>query len=71
MGWNMPPDDIDAMHITIKAYSDKIHREYTGNVSNSRVLDHFKSENFMIPIITVTTNTVFIPDLIDVHEVGR
>ena len=68
MGWNMPPDDIDAMHITIKAYSDKIHREYTG-VSNSRVLDHFK--RIYDQGITVTTNTVFIPDLIDVHEVGK
>ena len=54
------------MQCPLKAYSDKIHKEYTG-VSNSRVLDHFG--RIYDQGITVTANTVFIPNLIDADEV--
>lgn len=65
-GWNMPPNDIDEMNITIKAYSNDIHKEYTG-VSNERVLTNFKK--IYDKRIVLSASTVFIPGLIDLEEI--
>ncbi|MDD2666561.1 MAG: radical SAM protein [Methanocellales archaeon] len=65
MGWNMPPNDIDEMNITIKAYSERIHKEYTG-APNKRVLTNFRK--IYDQGITLSASTVFIPSLIDLGE---
>jgi len=67
-GINMPPENIDEMHITIKAFSDDIHREYTG-VSNSKVLSNFKK--IYDQGIFLSASTVFIPELVDIEEIEK
>ncbi len=67
-GWNLPPDHIDEMHITIKAYSDDLHKEYTG-VSNRRVLSNFRK--IYSSGVVLSASTVLIPGMIDADEIER
>jgi len=64
----MPPRDIDAMSISIKAYTDSIHVDYTG-VSNVEVLRNF------IKIydlgVELDASSVFIPGYIDCEETEK
>ncbi|MDO9536811.1 MAG: radical SAM protein [Thermoplasmata archaeon] len=64
-GWNRPPNNIDEMNISIKAYSEKTHKEYTG-ASNKRVLTNFRK--IYVQGISLSASTVFIPTLIDLEE---
>lgn len=67
-GFNMPPDNIDAISISIKTLSDDIHKKYTG-VSNTRILNNFKAmyERGM----EVDASSVQIPGLVDKDEIER
>ncbi len=65
-GWNLPPEHIDEMNVTIKAYSSDLHKKYTG-FSNRRVLNNFKKIYNMG--VVLSASTVFIPGLIDADEI--
>lgn len=67
-GFNMPPDNIDAISISIKTLSENIHRRYTG-VSNSRILENFKAMGRKG--IYVDASSVLIPGLVDKDEIER
>ncbi len=67
-GSNMPPDHIDAASVSIKAFDDALHREYTG-VSNAPVLANF--ETMYRRGIQVDASSVFIPELIGLDEIER
>ncbi|HEY66019.1 MAG TPA: radical SAM protein [Caldilineae bacterium] len=67
-GSNMPPDHIDAVSVSIKAFDDALHREYTG-VSNAPVLANFKT--MYQRGIQVDASSVFIPEFIDLGEIER
>ncbi len=67
-GWNMPPEHIDEMNITIKAYSDDLHKKYTG-VSNRRVLSNFRK--IYSRGVVLSASTVLIPGMIDANEIER
>jgi pyruvate formate lyase activating enzyme len=65
-GSMMPPDDVEATSVSIKAFSDEIHIQYTG-VSNASVLENFARvyENG----VEMEASSVFIPDYIDCAEI--
>lgn len=67
-GSNPIPKGIDAASISIKAYSDEIHRDYTG-VSNINVLRNFV-EAYKSGI-EVRASSVFIPGYIDLEEIEK
>jgi len=67
-GFNMPPDNIDAVSISIKSLSDGIHRKYTG-VSNRRVLANFQA--MWGKGIAVDASSVLIPGLVEKDEIER
>lgn len=67
-GSNLPPKNIDAFSVSIKAFSDSIHTHYTG-VSNAAVLENF-AEAYRRGI-EVDASSVLIPDLIDCDEIGK
>lgn len=59
---------LDAVHIDLKAYSQELHKSYTGH-TNQRVLDAIKllnESNLDFEVITV-----FIPDIIDKYEIEQ
>lgn len=64
----VPLDHIDEVVVSIKAYRDDIHRDYTG-VSNKEILRNF------IKIYSsgkkFRSESVFIPDLIECSEIER
>jgi pyruvate formate lyase activating enzyme len=64
----MPPKDIDAVSVSIKAYTDAIHIDYTG-VSNVNVLKNFVK---MYDLgIKMDASSVFIPEYIDYGEIEK
>jgi len=67
-GWNMPPEHIDEMNITIKAYTVDLHKKYTG-VSNRRVLSNFRK--IYKRGVVLSASTVLIPGMIDANEIER
>lgn len=64
----MPPKDIDAISISIKAYTDEIHVDYTG-ASNADVLANF--ERVYGLGVEVDASSVLIPGYIDHDEIER
>jgi pyruvate formate lyase activating enzyme len=64
----MPPKDIDAISVSIKAYTNVIHIDYTG-VSNTSVLRNFIRIHKIG--IEVDASSVFIPEYIDSDEVEK
>lgn len=59
---------LDIVYVSIKAYSDFIHKHYTGH-SNKRSLENFKL--LKGSKIELRAGTILIPDLIDVDEIER
>jgi pyruvate formate lyase activating enzyme len=64
----MPPANIDAVSVSIKAHSNKIHVEYTG-VPNDEVLKNF--ERMYKRGIKLEASSVLIPQYIDCDEIER
>lgn len=60
--------DIDEVIFSLKAYSDKLHRDYTG-VSNKKIMQNFVTIHSLG--IKLQAETVLIPDYIDDSEVER
>ncbi len=67
-GFNMPPEHIDAVSISIKTLSDGIHKKYTG-VSNVRVLENFEAMHRKG--LTVDASSVLIPGLVDKNDIEQ
>ena len=68
-GFTIPSlNDMDEIEISIKAYSDEIHRDYTGK-SNKRVLDNFINVYGMD--VKLRAETILIPNYIDHQEIGK
>ena len=67
-GFNVPPDNIDAMSISIKTHSAKLHVEYAG-VSNACVLENF-AETYRRGV-KVDASTVFVPQIIECGEIEK
>ncbi|MDI6859649.1 MAG: radical SAM protein [Methanocellales archaeon] len=66
-GFTIPSlNDVDEIEISIKAYSDEIHRDYTGK-SNKRVLDNFINVYEMD--VKLRAETILIPNYIDSQEI--
>ena len=59
---------MDGVKVSIKAYTDDIHRYYRGK-SNKRVLKNFK--RIYEEGIKLSTETVFIPGCVDVIEIRK
>lgn len=64
----MPPNDIDAISVSIKAYTNRIHIDYTG-VPNNDVLTNFAKIYEMG--IKVDASSVFIPEYVDCDEIEK
>jgi pyruvate-formate lyase-activating enzyme len=65
----MPPlEDTDVVEFGMKAYSSKIHRDYTG-MSNRKALKNFKK--VYESGVDVCVESIFIPGYIDVEETER
>lgn len=64
----MPPRDIDAISISIKAYTNAIHVHYT-TVPNNDVLTNFAKAYEMG--IEMDASSVFIPEYIDSDEIEK
>jgi len=64
----MPPRYIDAISISINAYTDAIHIDYTG-VSNVEVLKNFV--RIYEAGIELDASSVFIPEYIDCEEIEK
>lgn len=67
-GSNMPPKHIDGISISIKAYTNSLHMDYTG-VSNHSVLNNFV--NIYKSGIRLDASSVFIPGYIDCDEIEK
>jgi pyruvate formate lyase activating enzyme len=65
-GINMPPENIDAVSVSIKSRSDGVHVEHTG-ASNAPVLENFA--RMYRGGIEVDASSVLIPGLIDRDEI--
>ncbi|NSW83131.1 MAG: radical SAM protein [Syntrophothermus sp.] len=59
---------VDVVVFSIKAYTDSIHRSYTGK-SNQKILENFVTV-YRLPK-KLYVETVFIPGLVDVDEIER
>jgi pyruvate formate lyase activating enzyme len=57
---------IDEVVFSIKAYSDRLHRDYTGK-SNRKVLENFA--RYYQSGVKLRAESIFIPDYIDYHEI--
>ncbi len=64
----IPTEHIDEFVVSIKAYQDAIHRDYTG-VSNKKVLENFA--RIYSSCKRLRAESVFIPDYIDYSEIER
>ena len=67
-GLIMPPKCIDLIRISIKTYSESLHKDYTG-VSNKNVL-----KNFILLYqagVALDVSTTFIPNYIDMDEIEK
>jgi pyruvate formate lyase activating enzyme len=67
-GSRFPPEGVDATSVSIKAYTDSLHRDYTG-VSNVDVLKNF--EEAYGRGIAVDASSVFIPGYVDCDEIEK
>lgn len=68
-GYELPIiEEIDEVRVSIKAYSDETHRDYTGR-SNRRVLENFKM--IYESGVKLSAETVLIPGYVDSTEVGK
>ena len=67
-GIRMPPPGIDAISVSLKAFDDDLHKDYTG-VSNAPVLTNFKA--MYRQGIQVDASSVLIPDYIGPEEIER
>ncbi len=68
-GYILPElEGIDEVKVSIKAFSDEIHREYTGK-SNRRVL--YNLREFYQRGIKLSAETVLIPGYVNEEEIGR
>lgn len=66
-GFHLPAlNDIDEVVFSIKAYTDTIHRDYTGT-SNKKALENFVT--LYNSGIRLRTESVFIPEYIDAPEI--
>jgi pyruvate formate lyase activating enzyme len=64
----MPPENIDAISISIKAYTNAVHIDYT-EVSNASVLKNFAK---MYDLgIEIDASSVLIPEYIDCDEIEK
>ena len=66
-GFNRPPlENIDEVVFSIKAYTDSIHRHYTGR-SNKKALENFA--NILRAGIKLRSESILIPHYIDYQEI--
>ncbi len=69
-GYLFPPfDAFDEIKISIKAYNEKIHEEYTG-MSNKNVLANFK-KTYEETSAKISAETVLIPEYVDAMEIKK
>ncbi|MDR2830723.1 MAG: radical SAM protein [Methanobrevibacter sp.] len=67
-GYISPPKYIDEIVMSIKMFSDELHRKYTGK-SNKPILKNFK--NTHDKGIRIKASTLYIPDLVDSEEIEK
>jgi pyruvate-formate lyase-activating enzyme len=67
-GLILPPNNIDAISISIKSLSDEFYRVFTGK-SNKSILKNFKILNQRG--IEVNTSSVYIPGYVEENEISR
>ncbi|MEM3150854.1 MAG: radical SAM protein [Candidatus Nezhaarchaeales archaeon] len=68
-GYLLPKlDGLDEVKVSLKAFSEDLHREYTGR-SNRRVLRNF--ERLYGSGVRLSAETVLIPGYVDKAEIGR
>jgi pyruvate formate lyase activating enzyme len=67
-GYNMPPENIDAMLVSIKSLSEDFYLKYTGK-SNASVLENFKLSYKRG--VKMDASSVFIPGLIEYAEIDE
>jgi len=65
---NLEKSGLSSIHVSIKAYNDKIHRFYTGQ-TNKPVLNNFKLLNESK--IKLMAESILIPKLIDQNEIEK
>ena len=64
----LPPAHIDAISVSLKAFDEALHRDYTG-MSNAPVLANF--EAMYRQSIQVDASSVFIPGYVGLEEIER
>jgi pyruvate formate lyase activating enzyme len=64
----MPPEDIEATSVSIKALDERVHIQYTG-VSNASVLRNF-ARAYQAGV-KMEASSVFIPDYVDCDEIEK
>lgn len=64
----LPAEDFDEVVFSIKAYTDSLHRDYTGK-SNKEALDNFVS--MYKSGVKLRAESVFIPEYIEHNEIGN
>ena len=64
----LPPLEIDLIRISIKTYSEALHRDYTG-VSNKNILKNFKLLHQAN--VSLDASTTYIPNYIDKEEIEK
>jgi len=67
-GFNLPPDSIDAMSVSIKSLSEDFYLRYTGK-SNTPVLENF--ETAYRRGVKVDASSVYIPRLVEHGEIDK
>jgi pyruvate formate lyase activating enzyme len=65
-GYNLPPDSIDAISVSIKSLSEDFYLKYTGK-SNKPVLKNFKKT--YKKGINIDASSVLIPELVEYDEI--
>ena len=64
----LPPEHIDAATVSLKAFDDQLHRNYTG-FSNRSILENIRLMHKLG--IRLDLSSVFIPEYIDLAEIER
>jgi pyruvate formate lyase activating enzyme len=67
-GYISPPDYIDEIGMSIKCFSNELHKKHTGK-SNKPILDNFK-ETYEKGVY-IKASTVYIPGLVDNEEIEK
>ncbi len=67
-GFNLPPESIDAISVSIKSMSEDFYKRYTGQ-SNRSILENFQT--IYQRGIEVDASSVYIPGLVEAEEISQ